>query len=107
MNSDERGLHDCLAAAQLMEVRWDMHGLCLAFFNVYASLDKNIIINVLEYLNEQSVVAAMVRVGARELNDLCPDLTLTVAALERTLFAYIEGGVTHARSIFRDKIEYS
>ena len=37
------------------------------------------------------VAEMMVRTGPVKLHRLCPDLTLTVAALERMLYTYIEG----------------
>jgi hypothetical protein len=33
----------------------------------------------------------MLLVGPAELHDHCPELTLTMAAVERTLFSYMEG----------------
>ena len=39
----------------------------------------------------EGVAAKMIAVGSREMMQACPELTLTVAATERTLFNYICG----------------
>lgn len=44
----------------------------------------------------ESVVEWMVLLGPRALHELCPDLTLTMAATERALFSYAEALLMHA-----------